>query len=200
MRADDEGSEDLSTTLEEPTRTGPSLTQTDVPGKRARIVSVALAVFFGFYLFIGFSKGEAFPFSTFPMYSVARLDPYVVPSQRIFAYTAGGQEHAVTDQSIRGRVRAMRREIVLDEVGPPAIAAFADEMVRRINAERLTPEPVVGIRVMELKMQLRLRGAGDPLKPEVVSSTVLIDAAPEGARFSSRARPSEDSTAAADTS
>lgn len=174
--------------------------ETNFPGKHTRIVSAALIVFFGFYLFIGVSKGKAFPFSTFPMYSAARLDPYVVPTQRIFAYTDSGEEHAVTDQGIRGRVRALRREIVLEEVTATTIAGFADELVRSINAKRLTPEPVVGIRVMDLKVQLRPIDEGDPLEPDVLSSTVLIDEAPDGARFSSRARPTEDLTATGDSS
>ena len=162
------------------------------PNRRKHIVNIGLMVFFGFYFFIGFSGGEAFPFSTFPMYSVARLDPYVVPSQQIFAYTNDGDEYIVTDQSIRGRVRAMRREIVLEEVDEQAIAAFADELLRRINSMELTPDPARGLRVMELKVQIPPVGEGEPLDTEVLSATVLIDATADSARFSPAALPSDD--------
>jgi hypothetical protein len=147
-----------------------------------RTVVVGLVVSLLFYLWIGFSKGEAFPFSTFPMYSVARLDPYIVPTQRIYGYSASGEDYIVADQNVRGRVRAMRRRIVLNEVQPAVVEAFAQELVARINAGRLTPEPVVGIRVIELRVQLRPHGDGDPLQPKVLKSSVLIDNLPPGLR------------------
>lgn len=160
-----------------------------------RLVSAGLAAFFGFYLFIGFSGGEAFPFSTFPMYSSARLDPYVVPTQRIFVYTADGREYAVTHQTIRSRVRAMRREIVLDQVDEQAIPSFTEELLRRINTLELTPGAATGLRVLELRVQIPPHGEGDPLSQQVLSATVLIDATPSNADVSPAARATEPETA-----
>lgn len=166
---------------------------TEVTGRLLRRprdrTSLGLAVFFLFYLFIGVTRGEAFPFSTFPMYSTARLDPYVVPTQQVYAYDQAGREYAVANQSIRGRVRAVRTEILEGEIDDDAVTDVADELVRSINARRLTPQPAVGVRVMDQQVQLRPRGSGDPLDPDVVSAELLIDTAPPNARFSADAHP-----------
>lgn len=162
-----------------------------LPARRRALLSTGLAAFFGFYLFTGFSGGEAFPFSTFPMYSVARLDPYVVPTQQVFAYSEEGKEFVVTDQGIRGRVRALRREIVLGEVNDHTIGAFADELVRRINAGEMTPERVVGVRVVERSVELAPMGQRDALELRTVATTLLIDGAPANADFSRDAIPSD---------
>lgn len=53
--------------------------------------STGIAVFLALSLFAGFSYGDLYPFSNFPMYSTARTTPYEPPQYELVGISADGE-------------------------------------------------------------------------------------------------------------
>jgi hypothetical protein len=156
------------------------------------LVGAAIALVICTYVGVGLTSTDVYPFSSFPMYSKAKLYPVTVRNNEVYGYTRAGTRVHLNDRTMRKTVRAYVRNHWLAK--PDRRQELGEMLVAHANQAKLSRDPIVGVVVV--RQALRLRRYPHPaLKPRVLREWSVVDNVPADVRArATRIPPPPDQT------